>query len=264
MVSVENPLTGPLAEEVPLRNAPLERVVAQVRFPPMLAVAKPEFTASFQDAIADAYPNSKQELVQRLEPRPSGLQLSDPAPIWRFVDASGFWTASLTLGFLALETRRYESRSDFIARFQRLLEALAQHVQPHVIERIGIRYIDRITGPAIDDIARLVRPEFSGFAGTPLSAHMKHAMSGALLELDHASVGVRWGLVPAGAAIDLEAIEPLDKASWVLDFDMFSAAHTPVDPAAVAERTRHFAERIYTVFRWAVTPEFLARYGGES
>jgi hypothetical protein len=30
------------------------------------------------------------------------------------------------------------------------------------------------------------------------------------------------------------------------------------------EMTRRFAEQIYSFFRWAVTPEFLKRFGGEA
>jgi uncharacterized protein (TIGR04255 family) len=63
--------------------------------------------------------------------------------------------------------------------------------------------------------------------------------------------------------VDPAAIEPIDEPSWVLDLDMFDANPCPFDVAAALGRSRSFAERIYTVFRWAVTDRFLVRYGGQ-
>lgn len=56
VVSINNPLIDPPPPEVPLKSAPLIRVIAQVRFPPILSIEKQEFVASFQEAIRDKYP----------------------------------------------------------------------------------------------------------------------------------------------------------------------------------------------------------------
>lgn len=49
--SRQMPLRGPSAPEVPLPNAPLVSVIAQVRFPALLTVRNPDRVASFQEAI---------------------------------------------------------------------------------------------------------------------------------------------------------------------------------------------------------------------
>jgi len=36
-----------------------------------------------------------------------------------------------------------------------------------------------------------------------------------------------------------------------------------MDVAVVIQQTRAFAERIYGIFRWAVSDEFLRKYGGQ-
>ena len=36
-----------------------------------------------------------------------------------------------------------------------------------------------------------------------------------------------------------------------------------LDVDATVAQARSFAERIYSIFRWAVTDEFLRRYGGQ-
>ena len=45
---------------------------------------------------------------------------------------------------------------------------------------------------------------------------------------------------------------------------MSSAAPMPFTVDSVVAEAQRYAERIYTIFRWVVTDEFLARYGGKS
>ena len=44
---------------------------------------------------------------------------------------------------------------------------------------------------------------------------------------------------------------------------MFSTNSRAFDPEALVAEVRAYAERIYTLFRWAITDEFLRLYGGE-
>ena len=44
MVNINNPLIDSPPQEVPLKNAPLVRVIAQMRFPPILSIEKKEFS----------------------------------------------------------------------------------------------------------------------------------------------------------------------------------------------------------------------------
>lgn len=70
-------------------------------------------------------------------------------------------------------------------------------------------------------------------------------------------------MLPAGGTVDPAAIEPAKEKSWVLDIDMFSGAPMRFDVERVVAEARRHAERVYTIFRWAVTDDFLARYGGK-
>ena len=98
-----------------------------------------------------------------------------------------------------------------------------------------------------------------GIAGTPVSAQALHALSESMFALDGARLLARWGRLPPDATVDPAAIEP----SWILDLDMFSAEPVPFSTERVLEDAQRFAERIYTFFRWAVTDDFLRRYGGK-
>jgi uncharacterized protein (TIGR04255 family) len=69
--------------------------------------------------------------------------------------------------------------------------------------------------------------------------------------------------VPAGVTVDPNAIEPIAEPSWVLDLDMFSNEQQAFVPVEIVAAARRYCERLYAVFRWAVTDDFLRRYGGE-
>ena len=243
-------------------DAPLVRVIAQVRFPEILAIEQRDFVASFQETLREVYPVLRQEQTQGLLLSQAGFAPAKPQIAWRFGDLDGHWRVSLTPEFVALETTKYTSRSDFFGRLRALVEALDEHVEPKLVDRLGVRYIDRITGVAVDDIAALVRPEVLGITGTLAASHAVHALSESMFELPDARVLARWGRLPPGATVDPGAIEPVSEKSWILDLDMFSAKPVPFAVDSVLEVAQQFAERIYSIFRWAVTDDFLRRYGG--
>lgn len=263
MTSIVDPFVAALPAEVPLKDAPLVRVIAQFRFPEILSVEQRDFVAPFQEAIRRTYSVLRQEQTQGILLSPSGAAPAKPQIAWRFSDTEGFWRVSLTPEFLALETTKYVSRSDFFGRLKSLAEALDEHIEPGQLDRLGVRYIDRITGDAVDDIAKLVRPEVRGITGTIAATHAVHALSESMFELPEARVLARWGCLPPGATVDPAAIEPENEKSWILDLDMFSAAPMPFIVEDVVAEAQRYAERIYTVFRWAVTDDFLVRYGGK-
>src|SRR5690348_14768300 len=60
------PLSGGSPAEVPLPRAPLVLVVAQVRFPTILAIRNADRVAAFQEAIRRTYPILRQERVAQL------------------------------------------------------------------------------------------------------------------------------------------------------------------------------------------------------
>ena len=260
-----DPLTSAIPAEVPLPDAPLVRVIAQVRFPPVLSVEKRSFVAPFQEAIRAQYPVLRTEQTQGLLVGPQSASPVSPQIIWRFADVEGNWRVSLAPDFVAIETTTYKSRQDFCERFEAVVQALAEHVSPRVVDRIGIRYIDRITGGAVKDISKLVRPEILGIVTTAAVQHARHTLSESLFTVPEpeAQLLARWGLLPKGGTVDPAAIEPLAEPSWILDLDMFRSEPRTFDPDEIVADTRSYAERIYTFFRWAVTDEFLQWYGGK-
>ncbi len=262
MVNQYDPLTAQAPAEVPLGNAPLARVIAQVRFPKQLSIESRDSVAAFQRSVGGAYPVLREEASQGVLLGKGGAQATKAQTSWRFADVAQEWKLSLAPDFLSLDTTRYQSRSDFLARLRAALDALEKHVGPKLVDRFGIRYIDRITGDALSDITRMVRPELCGLIGTPSGAHASHALTETMFTLNTEQLRARWALLPENTTHDPGTLEAVSEISWVLDLDMFRHAPRSFSVDSVMADAERFAERIYTFFRWAVTDDFLRRYRG--
>ena len=266
--AADMPLAGPPPPEVPLTDPPLVRVIAQVRFPLIASLEKREFIASFQEAIRESYPVLRPEEERSVVLGSQGVVDTRSHTLWRFHEARGAWGVTLAPDFLALETTRYTSREDFMERLRLVLEALEEHVDPRELDRLGVRYIDRVSGENLSALPQLVRPEVAGILGSPLSERAQRAISENvfILPRNAGQITARWGLLASRSTIDPAALEAIEEPSWILDtdaFQSFEAGSRQLDVASVVEQARGFAERIYSIFRWAVTDEFLRRYGGE-
>ena len=268
MTAANTPLTGPPPPEVPLTDPPLERVIAQVRFPLIASLEKREFIASFQEAIRKFYPVLRPDEGRSVVLGSQGVVADARSnTLWRFNEARGAWRVTLAPDFLAIETTKYTNRDDFMERLRLVLEALREHVDPQVLDRVGVRYIDRVSGETLSALPRLVRPEVAGILGSPLSEHAQRAVSESVFILPGNSghITARWGLLAPRSTIDPGALDAIDEPSWILDtdaFQSFQAGSRRLEVDSVVEQARGFAERIYGIFRWAVTDEFLRRYGG--
>ena len=107
MTTPESPLRMAPPMEVPLSNAPLVWVIAQVRFPLVVAIEQRDFVAPFQEAIRGQYPILRQDHMHGVLVSPAGLTPQAPQTVWRFSDETNSWRISLAPEFLALETVAY-------------------------------------------------------------------------------------------------------------------------------------------------------------
>ncbi|MGH9108310.1 MAG: TIGR04255 family protein [Acidimicrobiales bacterium] len=258
---------GPSVQEVPLSRAPLVNVIAQVRFPGVMKIEDSSFVANFQEAIRADYPILRPERQLGVMIGPGGVQPQDAGTVWRFETKDpDAWQVTLAPTFVALSAKRYTRRSDLLTRLTVVLHALEGWVHPNVCDRIGVRYVDRVTGDQLEQLAKFVRPEVLGVAGDETllgNVEVVHTLSDTLFRLDDASqLRGRWGRLPAGATYD-PGLEPAGQPSWVLDLDHYTSQPEDFDLAAIGGTVAEFCDRIYTFFRWAVTDTFLDEFGAE-
>lgn len=82
-----------------------------------------------------------------------------------------------------------------------------------------------------------------------------------ILELEQASIGARWGLLPPGVIID-PALTPVNSASWILDVDTFQERKGDFESAEIGRHIEVYADIAYRFFRLAVTDDLIRRSGG--
>lgn len=263
MPYTENPLTGPYAERLPLARAPLVKVLAQVRFNDVLKIKQEGFIADFQERLRRDYPDFSGEQTFALAIGPSGPQNVTPGKVWRFVNAEDNWRVSLEHNFVALETRAYVSRDEFMKRLREVLVAVSECFEPSFARRVGVRYVDRVEEPQFADLKDLVRSKMLGVVRSELHAHLSQAMSEAVFTTHEGKLSVRWGMLPPQGTYDPTTISPIDAPSWILDLDSYSEERSGFEVERLVSVAEGLARRAYTFFQWSVTEEFLTTYGAD-
>ena len=110
-----------------------------------------------------------------------------------------------------------------------------------------------------------MRSEVTGSIATEFGDQIHQNINESLFKLSEGEgvIAARWGLLPANATIDPSSIEPVNEVSWVLDLDMSFGERRKFKVDNLMSDAQKSSERIYTFFRWAVTHDFLRRFGGQ-
>lgn len=260
--------SGPFAQEPPtkvqLDNAPLAKVVCQVRWPD-LTQFKQQFDTiaeSIGASIAGEYPFFNKRQEQNFVLGPAGVSAAPGMTVYQWASADTRWHVHLGDTFAAIETSRYTNKEDLVERLDKVLSAIVENVSIPIYSRIGYRYINRVD--AAEDIESLIRAEVRGGAAVPVrpGAELIRTVTETLYRVDEDQLLARWAKLPRGVLID-QAIPPLESDSWILDLDAFNETEggAPFDPSAIAQTATRLGNRGYTFFRWSVTGEFLAKFG---
>lgn len=263
---LERPFGDEHCDDVPLTNAPLVRVLSQLRFERMSALGSPEAATEFARALRDAYPylDSGAEINMvvsggRVDQQPTAES------VWRLRSADKTRTISLGNGSLSLETSSYSGRTSFCAELAKVAGVLRNVTHVPGYTRLGVRYTNQIADDHhLEILPDLVRREILGIYGIPLGeATLSQSLSQAAFNVGNGSgLLAHWGELSPGGGFD-PTLTPLSQRSWVLDLDAFTQkGEIDSASASVEQEALVLAERAYRFFRWAVTPQFLERYGG--
>ncbi len=248
--------------EVHLYPAPLAKVLMQVQYSrtPQLV------TDGAEAVIAETlgrYPVRRRQLTAGIGPNVviNGQQLPGsitPGVALTFSDPKGLWQVTFTETAVALETSDYSTRDDFCGRAAEIFAAIASVALPPVVDRVGIRYIDRLTGATLEKVSTYVIPQLATLVDcieSPLQ--LQHSVIQSEIEIGEGErMLVRSGLLPPGGTFD-PALLPVGEPSWILDMDVFTTrAGFAFEPDDLSQRLRHYAETVYAFFRFATTEAF--------
>jgi uncharacterized protein (TIGR04255 family) len=181
--------------------------------------------------------------------------MSGEAPVlsgYRLQSAAADWFVSLMPDHVGLETTRYTSWSgDFSVRMSTLLEALTTVVGPQTEQRVGLRYVDRLTRPQVTHAGELqdyLVPELLGLA---LHERIGPGVRSAQQQVDiDCSADAHCTLRHGHAADPTRG----DLLTYVLDWDIYRDGVRPFDASGVHACLEEFHELALRLFQAVITP----------
>lgn len=169
----------PAKNRVVFGKNPLDQVICQIRFPPILKIDT-EVPADFQERIRQEFPEFSEKIEINLD-----LTHDKNSPIssemipkvvkapgtknYEFSSEDNIWKINLTRNFVALSTSHYERWELFKGKLVPAFQALQDIYKPSHISRIGLRYIDVIQRSSLNlgdtHWRELLNPSLLGLIG---------------------------------------------------------------------------------------------------
>lgn len=175
----------PEVRRVIYKKNPLDHVICQLRFPPILRIES-EPPSAFQESIRSVYPMYSEKMEFRVDLPPFPKQqpigpiqnLSTSAnKSYEFVSEDGIWKVNLTRTFLSIRTSNYTRWEDFKERLRGPYEALIRVYSPGFFTRIGLRYVDifnrSVLGLEGTNWSELLNPFILGLLSSPVADDVK-------------------------------------------------------------------------------------------
>lgn len=251
--------------EIQLPDAPLVKVVAQVRYPRPLDFSDETTFERIAQVLGSEYPVGRKIHASSLLITPGGMQEQPSTEVnWTYQSVSGDWQVTASGQFISLETSSYTSRAEFCDRLRWAVEGITTVIHPPVYDRLGVRYINRLEGEEVlADLHNLVRPVArAGLVVPHEGIQVQHSLCDTVFIDGNSQVQARWGWLPAGTGFDL-TVPPPPAAHWLLDIDSFTGRGGSFDIDVLDRLARDLSDRAYSLFRWIITDEFIDRFGGK-
>lgn len=246
-----DPAPFPEYQRVIYEKNPLEVVICQVRFPPVLKIDS-ELPAAFQEAVRADYPLFREaSAVAPAADLPSeiskflGAMLLSPGRAYGFASEDGAWEVTLTRESLALTCKKYSRWEEFRTHLELPLESLRKQYNPAFFARVGLRYRDVIRKSllGLKDVAwgELLNSEIAGEFRSTVANFIENAAHQLILTLprEQARVTIQYGLAPVS-----------EEVCYVFDSDFSTSERTEINDAVPI--LNNFNRQAGRLFRWCI------------
>ncbi len=250
----------PASPRVIYKKNPLDEVICQLKFPPVLKIDS-ELPARFQESLRGDYPLFQEaspafsDLLGRGLPPEVGklinLEMSIPlaGKVYHFISAHEKWKVGLAREFIALSTGSYVRWEEFRAKMEQVVSILVNEYSPSFFVRIGLRYRDVIRRSVLDlrDVhwSELLKPQILGELASPdVESEIEQAGRETLIAVNggRARVHIRHGLA---------RIVDGNEEVYLIDCDFYDEERTEVKD--VFTRLDSLHREAGRLFRWCIT-----------
>ena len=249
----------PEATRVIYQRNPLDQVICQLRFPPILRIDA-EIPAEFQDKVREYFPSYSETSEWKVDLSQNVIGAIPPELLtqilqssgnknYEFTSEDGLWKINLARTFIALTANKYKRWEKFKEKLAIPLSALLEVYSPKIFSRIGLRYIDVIKRSLLDlgDIGwdELLQPFILGILSTPaVGNHVKNFETGYEIGLSDGESLVR---------IVTKFVEAKDDGEicYMIDSDFSRTSKTNIDN--VLKLLDFFNARGSKLIQWCIT-----------
>jgi uncharacterized protein (TIGR04255 family) len=262
------PLGGlPSADKTLLTKAPLEVAIIEVRFTSSMAEVPVEAAARIRDALAEAvaidFPTiqpATQRAMQINFNAEGASWAGDQTTGWQVASGDGQHSATLFPGSVVWQVGDYKRWSlSMRAPLEVLLSAVETDLAPSLVQRIGLRYVDRFVDPSCKSLADWVGKIDTSVLGPLGNVVFGTKVRGAQQQVEVA-LDERHGALLRHGPIHDQASKTVN---YLLDLDVFShgaSAFVVADVLTTAERLNRTA---LSLFQACVSTDYLKSLQGE-
>lgn len=177
----------PETKRVIYKKNPLNKVICQLRFPPILKIES-NVPSDFQDAIRTSFP-LYEEKIEIHQEAAIGIKNQISPDIVRqltksvanknhqFASEDRVRIINLTRTSLSLMASKYHRWEEFISGFKTAIDALLTIYTPPFFTRIGLLYVDifdrNVLGISDLDWKDLIKPQFLGLLSTDIRSDIR-------------------------------------------------------------------------------------------
>jgi len=262
------PLGGlPPADSTMLADAPLEVAIVEVRFSAAFAEVSAAAASTIRDALADStgkdFPTIQPALQQQVQIDfgAQGLShLNEQSRGWQLVSANGGTRVTLMPDVLIMQVGDYERWSSSMKRpLATLLASLTKTINPSLVHRVGLRYIDRFQDDTCDSVSSWQGKIDDALLGPVLNKVFGDKVRGAQQQVEISLDDHHGALLRHGPVYDATK----RTFQYLLDTDVFNHAAFEFD----TERVLYVAERLnrtaLALFQAATSDNYLRSLQGE-
>lgn len=195
-------------------------------------------------------------------------------PRWEFQSKGQTQSVVLTQDFLAVQTTDYDVYERFEEFFTKPLEILGEVVEPSLVQRIGLRYVDLIRATPERSLEEFLKPGLRGISADDIGASDALSRFETLAKTDAGVMRVRClesndgsplppdlgGTTLSLASTPAADLQPGEKVAF-LDFDHFSSDPIDYQPATIAGAIGRLHDSLDQAFRAAVTDDAMDSWG---
>jgi uncharacterized protein (TIGR04255 family) len=270
-VVADVPLGGlPSADKTLLTSAPVEVAICEVRFTSSQSAVLVETAERIRDALAETLDVD----LPGIQPATQGtMQINfnsggaswsgDQAKGWQITSADGQYSATVFPTSVLWQVNVYERWSRSMrAPLEVLLGALATDLAPSLVQRVGLRYINRF----IDSSCKTIR-DWDGKIDQTLLGPLANPVFGAMVAGAQQQVEIsldgRHGALLRHGPIPDQASKSVN---YLLDVDVFASAATSFEQGEVLEAAKKLNRTALSLFQACVSGDYLKslqRGGGE-